>query len=144
MNYTVVVDTGPLVALLDEGDQYHTVVVNHLAQLPSTWKTCEAVLVEATFILRKNPQGIQRLGEMFQRSMLLVDYSAQADLEVIFREMKSYQKLPMSFADACLVRMMEREKNARLFTLDRHFEVYRYKGRRLIPRVEIVRRGINR
>ena len=137
MSYTIVVDSGPLVALLDKRDQYHRKVVDQLGEIPCEWKTCEAVISEVVFLLKSRPEAIQQLGKMLRKSVLKLDYPAHQDLEIIFRAMKSYQNLPMSFADACLVQMVEREKNARLFTLDRHFEVYRYKGRRLIPRVEI-------
>jgi uncharacterized protein len=108
-----------------------------LPSLPHQWKTCEAVITETLFLFQSNSKAIDGLRKMLSESVLKLDYSANVDLEIIFREMKSYQKLPMSFADACLIRMMEREKNAVLFTLDHHFEVYRYKGRRLIPRVKI-------
>lgn len=133
----LVIDTGPLVAILNPRDQYHAQIAALLPSLPQTWKTCEAVITEALFLFQNNARAVEGLGKMLRESILELDYSANLDLEVIFREMKSYQKLPMSFADACLVRMMEREQNARLFTLDQHFEVYRYKGRRLIPKVEI-------
>lgn len=134
MNYKLVVDTGPLVALLDEDDQYHRFVLERLSELPKDWSTCEAVVVETLFILRKHPLGVQKLGQML-KSFLKLNFSVSHEIDSLFRLMHTYQNLPISFADACLVRMMEKESNAVLFTLDKHFEVYRYKGRRQIPLV---------
>jgi predicted nucleic acid-binding protein len=39
----------------------------------------------------------------------------------------------MSLADACLVRMAERQPGSRVLTLDRDFRVYRIHGRQVIP-----------
>jgi hypothetical protein len=43
--------------------------------------------------------------------------------------MQKYRDLPIDLADAELVRLAEREKLSRIFTLDRrHFRVYRPAG----------------
>jgi hypothetical protein len=43
--------------------------------------------------------------------------------------MRKYRDLPMDLADAALVRVAEREKIARVFTIDRRdFELYRPRG----------------
>jgi predicted nucleic acid-binding protein len=50
--------------------------------------------------------------------------------------MRKYRDLPMDLADAALVRVAEREKIARVFTIDRRdFELYRPRG---LPRFTIL------
>ena len=44
-----------------------------------------------------------------------------------------YRDVPMSFADACLVRIVECTDNASIMTLDSDFRIYRQAGRRVIP-----------
>ena len=55
------------------------------------------------------------------------------DALAIAKLMLRYRNVPMSLADACLVRLVERTRNATLFTLDSDFCIYRQKGRRIIP-----------
>lgn len=47
--------------------------------------------------------------------------------------MEKYRNLPMSLADASLVAMVERGIGDRIFTLDKHFRIYRHSGRRVVP-----------
>ncbi len=47
--------------------------------------------------------------------------------------MQRYADQPMSFADACLVRMTELHPDSMLITLDGDFRVYRRHGRQAIP-----------
>lgn len=47
--------------------------------------------------------------------------------------MTRYADVPMSLAGACLVRMIERQPDATVLTLDRDFRVDRSHGRRVIP-----------
>lgn len=49
--------------------------------------------------------------------------------------MKKYADTPMSFADACLVRMTELHDDAVIATLDSDFRVYRRNGE---PQIAIV------
>ena len=47
--------------------------------------------------------------------------------------MKKYVDVPMSFADACLVRMSEVFSDPMILTTDSDFRVYRRHGRQVIP-----------
>jgi len=51
----------------------------------------------------------------------------------VFRLLRKYADRPMSLADACLVRMAELTDGCQVFTTDKHFRVYRRKGRHVIP-----------
>jgi predicted nucleic acid-binding protein len=58
-----------------------------------------------------------------------------AEQKALAKLVAKYSDLPMSLADACLVRMAEVNAGSSVFTLDGHFNVYRKHGRRIIPTI---------
>ena len=46
-----------------------------------------------------------------------------------------YSNVPMTLADACLVRMSERLAGSVVATLDRDFTIYRRHGRQIVPTI---------
>jgi uncharacterized protein len=132
---TVVLDTGPLVALLNRRDRYHRWTIEQWADVDLPVLTCEAVLTEACFLLRKSPGGPAAVLEMVARAVVKVAYDVEADVAALGRLMTRYADVPMALADACLVRMIEQQPDATVLTLDRDFRVYRSHARRVIPAV---------
>jgi len=55
--------------------------------------------------------------------------------EVVANSLEQYSDLPMSFADACLVRMAETNSKSAVLTMDQDFKVYRKFGRSPIPTI---------
>lgn len=47
--------------------------------------------------------------------------------------MQKYTDVPMSLADACLVRMTEIHPEPMILTTDSDFDIYRRHGRRIVP-----------
>ena len=68
-----------------------------------------------------------------ERQVIISDFESKPQMPHILDLMETYSNLPMSFADACLVCMIENNPGSTLFTLDRDFTVYRQQRRRLIP-----------
>ena len=126
-------DTGPLVALINRRDRYHLWTTEQWADVEPPVLTCEAVLTEACFLLRKSSGGPAAVLELVGRGVVKVAYHVEADIEALGRLMTRYSDVPMSLADACLVRMIERQPNVAVLTLDSDFRVYRSHGRRVIP-----------
>lgn len=129
MNQPVLVDTGPLVAALSASDQHHAWVRKVLQDLPSPLWTCEAVLVEACHLLRRSSRGARAPLELLERGALELRFSLADHGQAVRALMERYADLPMSLADASLVRMSELYPQARLLTLDRDFNIYRRHGR---------------
>jgi predicted nucleic acid-binding protein len=130
---SVIVDTGPIVALIDADDQYHSWAKAQLARLRPPLLTCEAVLTEACFLLSRagvNPSAVTQLVE---RGMLHVVALFDDEAPSITSLIRRYANVPMSLADACLVRLVELTPHSTVFTADSDFHIYRQKGRRLIP-----------
>jgi predicted nucleic acid-binding protein len=125
----VIADTGPLVAFLLEAEPRHDWVVEQFKLLRAPFLTCEPVFTEAAHFLSRTHEGIPKLFELLRQDLLLIDFSVANEAQALRSLMAKYQDLPMSLADACLVRMAEIHPTAAVFTLDHHFRVYRKNGR---------------
>ncbi len=129
----VVADTGPLVAALRARDNDHAWARAQLSSLSDPLATCEAVLTEAFYLLQGVAGGHERLAALVDRGAVEVRFDFQDERDSVLRLLRKYADTPMSFADACLVRMSELHRDSRIFTLDRDFEAYRRNGRERIP-----------
>jgi predicted nucleic acid-binding protein len=128
----VLVDTGPLVAFLNAGDRYHAWALEVFAGVEAPVGTCEAVLSEACFLLRHARGGGEAVLKLVERGLLRLRFHLEPESAAIRRLLSRYADVPMSLADACLVRMSEQISGSVLLTLDRDFKIYRRHGRQVI------------
>lgn len=134
MATTTLVDSGPIVALINQRDCFHAWCVSRLETLTDPLLTCDAVLSEAFYLLKRHTSdGPRRLTEMIHREILVSDFALKSVAPRVMDLLKKYQDLPTSFADACLVAMAERHDDAKIWTLDSDFRIYRKHDRRVIP-----------
>lgn len=124
------VDTGPLVALLNPRDSHHEWARRALDAIEPPLHTCESVISEATFLLRKYPNGAHAVLRLIEGEVVVVSFDLQSERGAVAKLMLRYQNVPMSLANACLVRMAELHPDATLITLDSDFRVHRINGRR--------------
>lgn len=129
----VIVDTGPLVAILDRDEQHHAWAVQEVRRLPPKMLTCEAVLAEVHFLTRDLPDAKHRIENWLADGRLELLFSVRDHHAIIHELMTRYANVPMSFADACLVRMSELWPDAPVFTLDSDFRIYRRNKRQSLP-----------
>ena len=132
MRALILVDTGPLVAGLLKRDQHHDWATKQFQDFDSPLITCEAVLTEIFHLIRPNQNAHRQVSQWLNQGFIQTDFSFANQREPVLKAMEKYADLPMSFADACLVRMAQLHLGARVFTLDQHFRVYRM-GRRRVP-----------
>lgn len=126
-------DTGPLVSFLGSGLRHHAWAVEQWKRLRPPLLTCEPVLTEAAFLLKREGREADALFALMERGVIrvaLVMQEEQADLRALMRR---YRNRPMSLADACLVRLSEIHTTAQIFTLDSDFRIYRRHGNKVIP-----------
>ena len=131
MATNVLVDTGFVVALLSRGDTNHRWAAAEAARLSPPWTTCEAVLSEAFHLLGARGTGI--LMAVVARGALVCPFSFREHPGSVLKLLQRYADVPMSFADACFVRMTEIVDTPVLLTTDSHFRIYRRHGRQVIP-----------
>jgi predicted nucleic acid-binding protein len=130
----IVVDTGPIIGLLNTRDRHHQWCVQQLEQITDPLLTCDAVLSEAFFLLkRRTPNGADQLAAMIQRGILKSQFDFSTAHPIVLSVLKKYRDLPTSFADACLVAMADASDQVHVWTLDQDFRVYRKQNRRMIP-----------
>ena len=129
----VLLDTGPLVASINRRDRFHEWAKAQLGQIEPQLLTCEAVLGEACFLLRHLTVGSRAIAEMVDRKIVEIPFRLDAHAKSLAHLLDKYSNVPISLADACLVRMSELYENVVVLTLDRDFELYRRHGRQVIP-----------
>ena len=121
----VLVDTGPLVALLDRSDPDHVACQETLSSLSDSMVTVWPVITEAMSMLRAYWRAQQALWEMIEMGAVEILPLGSDDVPRMKELMRKYRDLPMDLADAALVRVAERERLRRIFTLDRRdFQIY--------------------
>lgn len=122
----ILVDAGPLVALIHADDQHHRPCRKVAKSLTEPLGTVWPALTEAMYVLGFSWKAQDALWEMLEVGFVeLVPVESQDSARM--RElMRKYRDLPMDLADAALVAVAERLKLARIFTVDRRdFELYR-------------------
>ncbi len=131
MARNVLVDAGFLVALLSRRDSYHQWAVTQAPGYPPPWRTCEAVLSEAFHLL--GARGTPGLGALLRRRALIVAFELDNEVESVLKLLQKYADVPMSLADACLVRMTETLPDPIILTTDSDFRIYRRHSRQVVP-----------
>ncbi len=135
MRGRVLVDTGPLVAFLNRRDRRHAWAKRQLAEIQPPLLTCEAVLSEACFLVRNLEGGAVAVMKLVSSGAVTVPFSLDGEIGSVAKLLRKYSDVPMSLADACLVRMAEQVADSGILTLDTDFRVYRKHGRQVIPTI---------
>ena len=129
----VIVDSGPLVAFFNRNDRFHRWAKEKWAGIAPPLLTCEAVLAKTCFRLRHLPGGIRAVLELVNRGVIQTPFQLENEAQSIMSLISRYSDVPMSLAEACLVRMAEQHAQSRVLTLDGDFLIYRKNDRRVIP-----------
>ena len=137
MTGQVLVDTGPIVAILLESDEHHEACVEELHRIRGPLLTCWPVITEAAWLLRAYPSAIRKLLSSFHGRPFQLLPLGETDLPGIAAILAKYEALRIQIADASLLHLANREGIETMFTLDRRdFGVLRLahgKKLRLIP-----------
>ncbi|MDQ3623650.1 MAG: PIN domain-containing protein [Verrucomicrobiota bacterium] len=129
----ILADTGPLAAYVQENEAHSAWTREAFDRLEAPFLTCEPVLTEACFLIERGGGDPDDLLDLVDRGLIQVRFELIEELPRVRALMKRYRNLPMSLADACLVRMTERVTACRVVTFDSHFTIYRRHDRRPIP-----------
>lgn len=130
---SVILDTSPLVAAINPNDTYHDWVISQLSQITPPFITCEAVISEACFLSHGRAKHVEAILRWMNNDSIAITCILEKEKNIIQQYMLKYANVPMSFADACLVRMVELHPTSSVFTLDSDFHIYRKHGNQPIP-----------
>lgn len=119
-----------IVALLDRSERHHNQCVDAVSDLVGPLATCEAVIAEACYLLRNisdAPEAVVKnvANGVFKVPVRLADRAASIE-----KLLRKYRSVPMDLADACIVDLADQIGTGRVLTLDRDFEIYRWRSRR--------------
>lgn len=126
---SIVVDSGPLIALFDGSDQYHAIAVAFVRNLDGRLVTNFPVITEVVYVLDFSPQA-QRDFLFWAEQALSIDTDTAGDLPRIRALLEKYGDLPANFADASLVALCERIDTTNVASVDKDFTIYRTRNRK--------------
>jgi len=131
----VLLDTGPWVALLSRNDTHHKWSVEQFRQFPPPLLSCEAVVAETCFLLKRSGFDSSLPLQFIERGVVQLPFVLQEQIGSVSSLFKRYENVPASLADAALIRLAEINDSPLLITTDSDFHIYRRHGRQTIPLV---------
>lgn len=121
----ILLDTGPLVAALDADDAHHAWAIGEFRRFTGPVRVCEAVVAEACYLLRRMRPAQEKILQWIEKEELRCDFILPGEIRSVRELWSRYENVPMSLADACLVRMAEIYPRAAICTVDSDFSIYR-------------------
>lgn len=129
----VLIDAGPMVAMLSAADQQHQRCVEQAKELVDSPVTCWPVITEAAYLLRSTPGAVTALLSRIELRAIEVLALTETDVPSISAILRKYHDQGFDLADACLMHLADREGINHIFTIDRrHFSVYQPTSTRLL------------
>ena len=128
-------DSGPWVALLSRNDTHHRWAVDQFKLLPPPFLSCEAVVAETCFLLKRSGFDPSLALQFIDRGVVQLPFVLQEQIGAVSSLFKRYENVPASLADAALIRLAEINDSPLLLTTDSDFHIYRRHGRQTIPLV---------
>lgn len=130
----ILLDTRPLVALLNRRDAFHRRAVSEVSKLDAPFYSSETVVAEVFHLLKGIYAGRERHTELLASGRIDISFAYADHIHRVGELRESYADVPMDFADACLVFMLE-ENEGRVFTIDNDFRIYRLHGSEMIDTI---------
>jgi uncharacterized protein len=129
----VILDASPLIAYFDAAEDHHAWCIHQFEAVKPPLLSCEAAMAEAIYVVESRGGDSDRIFEFLRQGVIQLPFRLNDEIEAVIALRRRYSDVPMSLADACLLRMSETRTNARVFTLDGDFKIYRRHGRQVIP-----------
>lgn len=92
----VIVDTGPIVALLNRADKHHAWTRTVLDDVEPPMATCEAVVSAACFLLRRTRGAQDAVLELVARGVVSTNFSISKELSTVRKLMDRHSSVPMT------------------------------------------------
>jgi len=131
----VLIDTGAIVALLDRSERHHAVCVETLERLTSPLVTCEAVIAESCYLMRRLSGAAEAVIENVAKGVFRIPFELAGAAPQIQRILRKYRDQEIDLADACLIHLAGEVRSGDILTLDSDFAVYRWGTNRPFERL---------
>lgn len=122
----MLLDTGCIVALLDRSEMRHEECLAAVDVLAGPLITCEAVIVESCYLLRRLDGASEAILDNVRTGIFQIPHVLASRAAEVAKLLKKYADVPMDLADACLVDLATQTGTGRILTLDSDFRVYRW------------------
>jgi predicted nucleic acid-binding protein len=132
---SILIDSGPLIALFDQDDKYNKRITAFIRDKSWRLVTTSAVVTEVSHMLNFNVLAQINFFEWILRRGLLIEDIKQQDIGRVIELTRKYQDLPMDFADCTLVIAAEKTGIRSIISIDSDFDVYRLPGKVRIENV---------
>jgi predicted nucleic acid-binding protein len=122
----ILLDTGVIVALLDRSERFHARCVAAVEGLNRPLATCEAVIAESCYLLRRVPGAAEAILENVAGMIFQTPFQLSRSAKEVRRTFRKYRDRPIDLADACLIHLAEQLDTGEILTLDTDFSFYRW------------------
>ncbi|MBL7839351.1 MAG: PIN domain-containing protein [Cyclobacteriaceae bacterium] len=134
---SILIDAGPLIALFDKSDQYHTRSVSFIRNLNGTLFTTWPVITEASHMLGFSVKAQLALLEWINRGGLHLIAIEHLHVDRLIELSEKFKDVPMDLADATLIVAAETNGIKEIATIDSDFYIYRDIRRRYLKNIFI-------
>ncbi len=129
----LLIDIGPWVALVSRNDTHHRWAVEQFRRLQPPLLSCEAVVAETCFLLRRSGFDPSLELQFIEHDVVHLPFMLQDQINAVSTLFKQCENFPASLADAALIHLAEINDSSVLLTTDSNFQIYRRHGRQTIP-----------
>jgi len=122
----VLLDTGVIVALLDLSERFHGASAAAVRNLHAPLVTCEAVIAESCYLLRRLAGAPEAVLENVAAGIFQLPFQLSRQAPAVKQILRKYRDRPIDLADACLICLASEFGVADILTLDADFQIYRW------------------
>lgn len=122
----MLLDTGVIVAWLDHSERFHSRCAAIVDSLATPLFTCEAVIAEACYLLRRVPGACESVIDNVAGGIFQIPFRLSDSAREVQRILRKYRDRDVDLADACLIHLANELKTGEVLTLDGDFRVYRW------------------
>jgi len=131
----ILIDAGPLIALFDRRDSYHTSVISFITEIRDRLITTWPVVAEVCHMLSFSVPCQLDFLTWCDRGGLKIEDIAESDIERIIALTKKYNNVPMDLADATLMILAERLEVSEIISIDSDYYIYRTMKKEMVRNI---------
>lgn len=121
----ILIDAGPLIALFDKSDQYHSKSLDFLKTYEGLLWTTWPVITEVCHMLDFSVVSQLNFLRWIDRGGLHISDIENIDISRIINLTEKFNDVPMDLADASLIVLSEKKEIYEIATIDSDFYIYR-------------------